>query len=196
MSGALKVDPAVFEKADIADMRAEKLCQQIFGLWTLHSQWRHIRFAHRDIQTTPQGKTHRIKQNVTVRDGQPEPVLCQFQHDGIVDHASLCIDDRNVKTVADLCAGDIARCHQLYKGSSIQSRNLDLTLAGDIPDLDVGPQVPVILLQRGLERLGQQHVIDDGKAPHTVLFDTVGIRRAADAPRHVQAVHQREVHIE
>jgi hypothetical protein len=28
------------------------------------------------------------------------------------------------------------------------------------------------------------------------LFDAIGIWCAADAPRHVQAIHQRDVHIE
>jgi hypothetical protein len=72
----------------------------------------------------------------------------------------------------------------------------DLTLAGHIPDLHMFAQVPVILFDRGLERLGQQHVIDHGKAAHAGLFDAVRIGRAADAPRHVQAIHQAEVHIE
>jgi hypothetical protein len=48
-------------------------------------------------------------------------------------------------------------------------------------------QVPVVFFNGLLKRLGQQHMVDNGKAAHTVLLDAIGVGCAPYAARHVQA---------
>ena len=83
-------------------------------------------------------------------------------------------------------AGDVARCHPLDQPCGVGAVDLHLALAGHIPDLDMFAQVPVVVFDRAGIGLGQQHVIDDTKAAHAVLFDLIGVRAAPNPARHVK----------
>ena len=41
----------------------------------------------------------------------------------------------------------------------------------NIPELNMLPQVPVVILHRRLKRLGQQHVINHAEAAHTMMVE-------------------------
>jgi hypothetical protein len=111
-----------------------------------------------------------------------------FSKHRIIDQPALVIDQRHIEAISNLRLRDVARGHPLHQPCGIRAADLHLPLAGHVPDLHVLSQVPVIFLDARLERLGQQHVVDHGKAANPGGFDAIRIGGAPDAARHVQTV--------
>ena len=185
---ARHLDPAEFEEADVAYMRAEEIRQQRLGLRALHGERADVGLEHLRLHARAERQPLGVEQHVAVGDREPEPVLGQLQQHRIVDQPGALVDDGHVEAVADPGAAQIARRHPLHEAGGVGSADLDLALARDVPDLRMRAQVPVILLDAALIGLGQQHVVDDRVAAHAERFDAPGVGRAPDAARHVEPV--------
>ena len=91
-------------------------------------------------------------------------VVAEPEDDGIVDHAALLVDQRRIGAHTRYQAAHVAWRHQLDKELGIRAPNLDLLLAGDVPNLHVSLEVAIVPLHPA-EGCGEQHVIVDGIAP-------------------------------
>ena len=90
-------------------MVAEQVAKQSLRFRPLHSQGRHVRFVDCHVKPASKCKSLGKKKQIGIRDRQPESVICQFQQNRVIDQATCFIRDRDIKTIAGLGSGDIAR---------------------------------------------------------------------------------------
>ena len=116
--------------------------------------------------------------HVGIGERNPEAIVVEPEDDGIVDHAARFVDQRRIGAHARYQAARVAWRHQLDKVLGIRAPDLDLLLAGDIPNLHVSLEVAIVLFHPA-EGRGKQHVIVDGIALDALRLDRDenGVRR-------------------
>src|SRR5512132_1374332 len=96
------------EKGEIMRLVAHYGRDNLFGVWALDREWIDVGFGYLDVEPQPDGEPEGIEPQVSIGDGQPDPILREAQQQRVVEQRTVGVDDGNVPAAADRESTEIA----------------------------------------------------------------------------------------
>ena len=170
---------------EVGDHITEELADQRLRLRALDLERRHVGLADLHVQTGERLHAERVQQRVGVREREPEAILPQPEEDRIVDDPAVGGAEHDVLALPDLARRQVARGQELRESGGVRTRDLDLSLHGDVPESHVLQQVPVLRDVVVVQRR-DQHVVVQIPAGAPGLDGSGEVRRLLVPAREVE----------
>ena len=151
--------PIVFQ---VHDAVAEEGAHDLARLRSLQLQGRYIGFTDLHVQAGMHRHALRPKQDVAVRQRNPEMVFRQAQQDRVVQDTALGVGDQHVFALAHGHLRQVARCQHLDEFRGVGPGDLHLPFHGHVTEDRVVDEVPEVLF-RIAEVARDIHVVVDGE---------------------------------
>ena len=125
---------------------ADQCLQETGRLGALDLDWEDLGLAHGRPQPHAHSHAFDPEMQVAVGRAEPETVLAQAHHDGVVDNSSVLITDDGVLALADLPLPHVTGGQEIHQFEAIGTIDLHRTLDGDVPERDPMADRFVLLL--------------------------------------------------